>query len=249
MPYTQTVIDNFNDNSLNTSIWNLLSTNGVTEAGGVLRIPSVAAYPQVQSAASHNLTTSILAAKLTRSGTANSGVTTEFYFGVHDGAGNYLQMVSSVSAAAMGIQTYGAATVSNVVIVDTTVGYGPGWTNGMWMGMGNIGSDNIVHLYKSSDGQTWTEMARATVGGTFAKTTTGLYFMAGDYSGTSSTFVTSADDASRWTFTSSGGTTKKMKVRVGNAWAAATPKVRVGGVWVTASPKARSGGVWVSPKQ
>jgi hypothetical protein len=246
VPYTQTVIDNFNDNSINTSIWNQLGTTGITEVSGSLRIPSVAAYPQIQSTANRNLTTGILAAKISRSGTVGTTDDTEFYFGVHDGT-RYVQAVFFPAGNTFIFREYGGSTVTSPVITDTS-GLNSSWTNGTWIGMGMNASDNVLRLYKSPDGQTWTEMGRVTVGGGFVKTAAGLYFMGGYWGSSSITFAATADDASYWAFTA-GTTTNKMKVRVGNAWVAATPKVRVGGVWVTARPKARVGGAWVSPKQ
>lgn len=248
MAYAQTLIDDFNDNSLNLTKWDKLGTTAITESSARLNVPCVAAYPQIQSQALYNITNGILAAKLTRIGTPTASIETEFYMGVHDAANNYVQIIGLVGTSQLAFTVYGAVTTSSPVIVDTTIGLGSGWTNGMWFGIGNLGSDNIIHVYKSADGQTWTEVARATVGGTFTKTATGLYFMAGAYGSAVTTFVMGVDDASYW-LNSGTTTTNKMKVRVGGAWVTATPKVRVGGVWVTAKPKARVSGAWVAPKQ
>jgi hypothetical protein len=256
MTYYQTIIDNFDDNSFNatldtgsnaafpTTIWRYTGSGLITETSQALHIPANTAYPSLDSHASYDITTAILAAKLTRSGTATASC--EFLFGVYDGdpGHNVVQLLFTPSTTDSEIDVQGAATISSTVM--TGNGFNTSWTAGQWMGVGNMGSDKVIHFYKSSDGQTWTEIAHGTVGGTFNKTTCGLAITNGYYTvGESPTFAVALDDASYWSQTppSSGG---GAKVRVGGAWVNATPKVRVGGAWVAATPKARIGGSWVA---
>lgn len=253
MTYYQTVIDNFNDNSFSgtldtgshaafpSTVWRYTGS-GITETSAALHMAVGTAYPSIESHASYDITTAILAAKMTRSGTATSSV--EFLFGVYDGdtGHNMVQLLFTPSSTGSEIDVQGAATISATSV--TGNGFNTSWTAGQWMGVGNMGSDKVIHFYKSSDGQTWTEIAHGTVGGTFNKTTCGLALANGYYTvGESPTFVASLDDASYWSQTpppSGAG----AKVRVGGSWVQATAKARVGGAWVTAVPKGRVGGSW-----
>ena len=211
MAYSQTLIDNFDDNTINLTKWTLIDGAGITESGGKLNVPAQSVYPQALSQALYNLENGILAAKLTRSGTATAE--TEFYFGAHDSTGtNMVGILATPSTNFWEFVTYGAAATSSEVLTDT-VGVGSSWVNNTWIGVGNLGSDNILYAYKSSDGVTWTEMGHCTVGGTFGKSSTGLDITVGVYSG-SSTFVAQFDDASFW----SEATTPSAKVRVGGSW-------------------------------
>lgn len=241
MAYTQTVIDNFDDNSIDAAKWNR-PTTGATETSAKYHMPCLSTYPQTEGLNSYNLANGILAVKYAKTGTATAE--SEFYMGAHDGAGNVISLLGGVANAYLAVEVSGSVTHSSDVITDTTIGIGPSWTANTWFGLGNLGSDNILRWYKSSDGQTWTEMARTTVGGTFGKTTARLYFMSGVWSG-SSTYVADLDDASYWL---NGGSSSpvKNKMRVGGAWVTGHPKVRVGGAWVAAKTKVRVAGAWVT---
>jgi len=246
MSYTQTLHDDFADNSINATKWPTTVT-GVTETSGKMHVAALSSYPHAHGQNNQNLANGIWAVKFAKSGTATAE--TEFYIGAHDGAGNHVTLFSSPINATLGIETFGSATHSSDVITDTTVGLGSSWTANDWLGCGNMGADNILRFYKSSDGQTWTELARTTVGGTFTKATSGISMLAGVWSG-SSTWVADVDDASFWT-NNGTGTNPKVKVRVGGSWVSLTAntkvKVRVGGAWVTAKPKKRVGGAWIAP--
>jgi hypothetical protein len=178
-PY-QTLLDNFNDNSYNNAIWDPSSLPaGIVESGGKLNLNATGAYPEVTSKASIDLSTGIVAAKLTSSGTPNAS--TEFYFSVYDNAGNYVQMQSTPNSGFWNFTEFGAPTISSVTKLDSTMW--SDWNQGDWIGLGDM-SGTTIRVYKSSDGTTWNEMGSCTVGGTFNKGTASLDVQAGCFSGT-----------------------------------------------------------------
>jgi hypothetical protein len=241
MTYTQTVIDNFNDNSFNTSIWATPSgATGIAETSAALRISALAAYPEVRSTQNQNLSTGIVAAKVSSSGTSTAS--TEMYFGASDSAGNIIMARAEPTGGTWTFVVAGAVTIGTPTILVTNLW--TGWTQGHWLGIGRVAADNICHLYKSADGVTWTEMGYVTLGGTFGKTAVGLDLTVGVYSSTS-TWIGVFDDASYFAYTSDVA----GKVRSGGAWVSPTAiKVRSGGAWVSPTAiKVRSGGAWVSP--
>lgn len=240
MAYIQTLIDNFNDGSLDLAKWTVTQGPGSSESGGTLNMACVADYPRVEGDQFFDLSTGIFAAKLSVTGTRTEGC--EFYIGAHDATGNTMAALGAPNGSYITFSPDGAATFSNEVITDTTVGVGWDWVNGKWWGIGNMGPDNVLRMYNSTDGQTWVEMARCTVGGTFNKSAVGLVFQSGVWNGTTPDLVANFDDASFWAPESQTFVTRK--VRWNGSWVAATPKVRIGGTWVVASPKPRVGGTW-----
>lgn len=240
MAYSQVLIDDFADNFLNSSKWEITQGPGTTESGGTLNLSCVADYPRVEGKTYFDLSTGILAAKLSVTGTRSAS--TEFYIGARNANGNSICGMGGPNGSYLTFQGSGATTFSNEVKTDTTVGIGPGWMNGTWWGVGNMGSDNVLRMYKSSDGQNWSEMARCTVGGTFDKSAAALVFMAGVWDGSTPNLVANYDDASFWNVQVETFAVRKIKWN--GVWTWGTPKVRVGGVWVPAAPKPRVGGAW-----
>jgi hypothetical protein len=200
----------------------------------------VSTYPRVVGSLLFDLSAGIVAAKLTVTGTRIFG--TEFYIGASDVSGNEMTAIGTPHASYITFNPGGATSFSDEVVTDTTVGVGSGWVNGTWWGVGNLGPDNILHMYNSTDGQTWNEMARCTVGGTFNKTAVRMVFMTGIWNGQTTDLVAHFDDASYWAFEAETFVTRK--VRWNGAWIPAVPKARIGDRWVAASPKPRLGGVW-----
>jgi hypothetical protein len=238
--YVQTLIDDFNDNSLDLSKWTVTQGPGSSESGGKLNLSTVADYPRVEGDQYFDLTNGILAAKLSVTGTRAPN--TEFYIGAQNVGGNHISALGVPNGTYITFQAGGSTTFNTEVVTDTTVGIGPSWTPGNWWGIGNIGSDNVVHMYNSSDGQTWNEMARCTIGGTFTKTAAGLAFMAGVWDGSTPSLSANFDDASYFAFQTETFVTRKVMWN-GN-WIPAVPKARIGGQWVPAAPKPRLGGAW-----
>lgn len=238
--YAQTLIDNFNDASLDAGKWAIVQGPGATESGGTLNLACVADYPRVNGKQTFDLSAGILAAKLSVTGTRSPN--TEFYIGAHDTAGNYVAALGGPNGSYITFQTGGAATFSNEVVTDVTVGIGWDWVPGTWWGIGNHGSDGVVRMYNSTDGQTWNEMARCTIGGTFNKTSAAMLFMSGVWDGSTPDLVANYDDASYWAPEVEHFVTRK--VRWNGGWIGATPKVRVNNEWVLSNPKPRIGGVW-----
>lgn len=240
MAYLQTLIDNFADGSLDAAKWQITQGPGPTESGGTLNLPCIGGYPRVEGKTLFNLATGILAAKLSTTGARTAN--TEFYLGAVDSNGNGISALGGPVGAYLTFQPRGLATFNNEVITDTTVGVGPSWPPGTWWGIGNMDSDNVVRVYKSSDGQTWNEMARCIVGGTFNKNAVSLAFMSGVWDGSTPNLVANFDDASFWATQIT--TFAVRKVRWNNIWTWGTAKVRVNDDWVPANPKPRIDDIW-----
>lgn len=205
--YIQSVIDNFNDNSFNTSLWSTPNGSaGITETGGTLHINATNAYAAAGSPATFDVSKGILGAKVTRSGTATSS--SELYVIAVDNAGNSIQFGSDPSIDFYYWDIHGATTHSGDVTSD---GVGSAWTDGNWLGVGNYDpATGVIHAYKSPDGQTWTEIGRTTVGGTFNYQNTGVGVMCGDYGSAPFNFTGIFDDASTFLLTATppaGGST------------------------------------------
>lgn len=240
MPYVQTLVDNFDDASLDLDKWTVTQSPGSSESGGTLNLSCVADYPRVEGDILFDLSAGILAAKLSVAGTRTPN--TEFYLGAHDTAGNHISALGGPNGTFLTFQPGGAASFSNEIITDTTVGIGGGWVPGTWWGIGNLGTDNVIRMYNSTDGQTWNEMGRCTVGGTFDKTSVGMVFMSGVWDASTPDLVANYDDASYWALETETFVTRKTMWN--GVWTPAVPKARIGGVWVPAAPKPRIGGVW-----
>ncbi|QAY17139.1 chitosanase [Streptomyces phage Madamato] len=240
MTYIQTLIDNFNDNTLNTSVWSAPDMTGIVEQNQRLTLEAFSNYASIRSSAVFDISTGILGIKFDSYGTATDSV--EAYFGIHDGSGRVIEVLATPIDGHLEWLVVGddALSFSNDVITDTT-GLGPGWVADTWLGLGNFGADGVIGLYKSTDGETWTEMGHCTVSGPFNKATTGLRLMSAVYSG-STTYTMSIDDASFW----ENQPDTIVKVRTGGLWAPSRPKFRLGGSWVDGSGKLklRIGGIW-----
>lgn len=246
MPYSKVTIDTFNGAAIDfTDRWTSIQGSGIpTQTQGTLNMPCVMDYPLIRGKNYFRLSTGILAARL--SGTGTRVDASEIYIGVHDGAGNGISAVGAPSNAYLTFEPVGLATFNNEVKTDTTVGVGPSWANGDWWGVGNIGADNILKMYKSKDGQNWTEMARCTVGGTFDRTHTAISFKSGIWNGTTTDFVAKFDDASFWRKTQVSS--RMTQVQISTGWTWAEPMARVSDNWVSSTPKTRDGSLWLPPQ-
>jgi hypothetical protein len=171
------VIDNFNGNVVSTSTWFVYSGSSpyLTEANGVLSMrENNSAYTKLETHADDfDLSTGVLAAKLSQSGSGPSG--THFAFVVKS-SGNYIYIQLNRLAVNWSFNLYGAVTVTPIGLPAD----GTQWVDGDWLGLGNLGSDNILHVYKSSDnGGSWTDIGSATIGGTFNKAAVGVMMEVG----------------------------------------------------------------------
>lgn len=248
--FNQYLIDDFNDNTINTSTWTLPSPNNITESGQKLNmiegvVDTGAMIETVQTL--RNPAEGIFAVKLTKSGVS----TTNDYLllALHDGASHYLNVAVYPGADFVQFYAGGAATqatVGTTILPPNSGSAGPGWVDGSWIGIGNLDSSNWLKLYRSANGTVWTEIGRAQYTlNSFNKSVCGLRFQVGVAgSGVASTWTAVLDDVSFWVVNAAN----KAKVRIGGVWVSAKTKVRIGGVWVVAKPKARSGGSWISAK-
>jgi hypothetical protein len=207
-------------------------------------MPCVLDYPWIQGKTFFRLSTGILAARLTATGTRVDG--SEFYIGVHDGAGNGISAVGAPYGAYITFEPYGLATFNNEVKTDTSIGLGPGWVNGDWWGVGNVAADNVFRMYKSRNGQDWVEMARCTIGGTFDRTHAAISFKTGIWNGNTTDLTARFDDASFWRKTQLSTRMTQVKLSTGS-WTWAEAKAMSGGSWVSSTPKTRDGSLWLPP--
>jgi hypothetical protein len=245
MSYTQTLFDNFDDNSINTTLWAVnpdgtSDSTAVAETSQQLQITAKVGYGDIAGKTYKDVTTGIIwAAQVSKSAAATSG-NTEVYIGLNDASNNGVQLLSVPASNFSSWDHNGATTVTTGTVTGGI--WNTGWTNGTWFGMSISGT--TVTAYKSTDGQTWTSIGTTTVGGTFAKTACSIRMTCGDF-GTTQTFKTLFDNVSFFT----PGSAIPGKVRSGGAWVKPTAaKVRSGGAWVTpTATKVRSGGAWVVP--
>lgn len=194
----RSLIDDFDDNSLDTAKWDLV-TAGVTESSQLLNVSFTTSNPTIrfaQQRTCYDISKGLLAARLTRSGTAGSTAT--FKFGVRDSAGEFILLTCVVNNTNFGIEKSAGITVGSSLGVETpSLGFGPSWGNTDYVAAGNMGSDNVLHFYRSTNGGlSWIEIAKTTLtGGTFDKVKAGIYMQGAVSSGTS-TFVAQMNDAS-----------------------------------------------------
>lgn len=236
---SETLIDNFNDNSLNTTVWTFpQGTGNITETSAQFHIAAKTSYDYAKTNKTHNLTNEYFAVKwIPGTGTATASVT--FILTADDSAGNQVMLATTPVNTGWQFQAGGAATVTGTT---SGTGLGTSLASGTWFGIGRIQADNLLHLYKSTDGVTWTDMASCTVGGTFDKTKVQFRIQAGFYTVTETpTWVCNIDEAAVWDVNARD----KVHVRSGAAWVESAIKARSGAAWVGAKPKVRIGGVWV----
>lgn len=244
MAYTRILLDDFNDGVINAAQWPVTQGPGAYESDGTLNLPCTSDYPQVQANKFFDLSEGIFAARLFTSGTRVDA--TEFYIGAHDGSGNIISALSAPNGTYLTFSPFGATTFTNEVVTDTSVGIGPSWTEGKWWGIGNMTADNVVRMYNSFDGQTWNEMSRCVVGGTFDKSNTSMMLMAGIWNATSTDLTARFDNASFWQRTED--ISRVVRVRRGGSWVDATPKVMDGGSWESSTPRTYDGSMWRTAK-
>jgi hypothetical protein len=201
-------------------------------------------YPWIKGKNYFRLSTGILAAQLSATGSRIDA--SEFYIGAHDGAGNGIAAVGSPSNAYITFEPTGLATFNNEVKTDTTIGVGASWVNGDWWGIGNVGADNVLRMYKSRNGQIWTEMSRCTIGGTFDRNHVAISFKSGIWNGTTTDLVAKFDNASFWRKTQLSSHMVRSQISTGWTWAEA--KGMAGGNWTPAIPKTRDGSLWLPPR-
>lgn len=240
MTYAKYKLDGFDGSSVDTTIWFVTGSAYIVESGGLLQITGDSSYPFVDTNKYHDLTTNMFAVKWNAgSGTPTSS--SRFILQATDSANNQVRVSSHPIDNSWDLAASGSATVSGTL---TGTGLGTDLANGTWFGLGMLGSDNILHCYKSTDGLTWTQFASCTVGGTFTKTAVKFRIQAGHFTGTESpTWHSNIDEAAVWQTPS-----QKAKTRVSGAWVESSVKVRVGGAWVRATPKLKSGHTWTSSK-
>lgn len=209
--YAQTLYDGFAGSSVDSSLWiEPVNSNGISVSGGKLLIEGLTNYEQVMvqtTPFSRDLSAGIFGLQLSQSGTPVTG--TMWFLGICD---NYV----SAGGNAYEFQTFpgggsagGAGSWYSWAFSGTDVSNDTGdqdilsmsvWNNGDWLGIGNYNLDgeNDVHVYKSSDGVTWTEIASFQVTGAINESVCGFYFGTNYDSGTTgtSTYLATIDNVS-----------------------------------------------------
>lgn len=149
---------------------------------------ATSSFPALLGTTTNDLSTGFYAAQYSFSGTPNGDE--NLYVGAEDPDGNQAYVAYHKSDNSWFTDTEGATSHSgDVLVTPVTV------SDGDWIGIGNIGSDNIIHAYHSVDGQSWTEFYRFVVGGSFNKSLTSFSVVVADSSGSGS-LVISIDNAS-----------------------------------------------------
>lgn len=240
MTYAKYLVDNFNGSSIDTTVWTINGSSHMAESGGFWKITTDTSYPFIDTKKTHDLSQNIWAVKWNAgSGTATSSV--RFIVSAHDSANNEIRISAHPIDNTWDLSSGGSATVSGTL---TGTGLGTALANGTWWGLGMLGSDNIIRVYTSTDGKTFTQFGSATVGGTFAKTAVTCRLQCGYFTGTESpTWASNIDEAAVFQTPS-----QKAKTHFGGAWVESSVKVRIGGAWVRATPKLRNGHTWTSSK-
>jgi hypothetical protein len=242
---TQIVIDNFNDNSLDTTLWTA-SGSTVSETGAKLVCSPVAvsAVAYVTGSRKNNMKKGILGVRLAKTGTTNTDVYT--YLGLVDDAGHKFILYGKTNTATFVVDSSAASmSINTTTTVDTTVAFGPSWSANDYVGFSYSEIDGVMRALKSTDGGvTWTELLRWTfnVGGTFNWNKVSMFFGGANLSAGTSSMVFSYDDASYFAHTQY----LRNKVRVGsNQYMYAIPRVRIGGAWQIAKARCRVSSAWV----
>lgn len=242
--YTGFLIDDFNDNSLDSSLWDAVGT-GVTESSGKLNVTALHSTNVTIANGKKfvDVKEGIIAGKLTKS--AGSHPQMWIDVGVIDTAGFVFRYLFQTSTATISRNNTGSTT-GTTVVTDTTVGLGPTWTNGTWIGLYYLQSDNTIRCVKSTDGVTWSEIVRVVVtGGAFDWRNCAFFLEVDNQTSpaSDSLLTASLDDYTYF----ADNTYLKSRCRVSGAWVMGLPKVRIGGVWVPVRSKARQSGAFVIP--
>lgn len=244
MPYQQTIYDNFNDNSINGSLWSPShSTDYISEVSGKLKVTcSETTDVYVYGTPTYDITKGIIAAKFYTTGTPDEYV--KQVFGIYAGTIDYedytLALYADTDTADLGFSSYVASFASESIVKDTVIGLGPSWTDGTYLGAYFNANDDTFHFVKSTDGVTWTNVFMGTLDyNTIDFSSVGLYLGLSNNDYIETNYSIQIDDASYFAHVSA-------KAMVSSAFISATPKVRVGGSWVEPAVKARVGGSWVS---
>lgn len=241
------VYDNFNDNSIDSTLW----TPGVgstkqTETGGKLNTPAAASSAPTTMTMKRNyydIRYGRLAVRFTRSGTTDSNVYT--FFGLKDYLGySHLDFWRSNDASVQnGTNDFGTGTATQM---ETTVGLGPSWVANSYLAWRYSDLSKTYFLDKSTDGVNWTNIYKyvCTTLGAFNPHRVYLHLGCTSY-GTVTNFTPQWDDVTYFvdhtnlrmaTKSSSGNVSTSPKVRVGGAWKRALPRVSMGGYWSQPAP-------------
>jgi hypothetical protein len=194
--WVQDILDDFSAGSLDGSKWYAANgLAGITVSGGKLQMHAVDTNAMLQyNDSDFDLSSGILAAKLSQTGTPADNV--YMFIGVEDESGNAAYIVCNTNDATdYTITAWGDTDIEDVTNVASDA-FGPGWTAGDWLGIGNLTS-GVLYWYSSPDGQTWTEIGHATIASGLDVSATRIFFLAGLDTGTTD-WTLQVDDPSKW---------------------------------------------------
>lgn len=240
------LIDDFNDGVLDPLKIDTFDDVNVTESGGKLLTPA-----GVGSGSSHtgytiplyDLTKGRLCAQLTKTGTNHADVYT--YFGIWDTAYKVYGVLGRTSTADMttGSDQLGAS--SSYTNNDTTVGMGPSWVSGTYLGVSYVEGTRTLTFAKSTNLTSWTTIRTVVVTTpAFAFRRAGLMLGAANFAPSSASNIVCQWDNLTYVATDSA---LRVKVRYGGAWVYASVKVRDGGTWKRPITRVRNAGNWHRP--
>lgn len=169
MGWIETDYDTFSGSSIDLTKWyGTFHTNSdpnYTESAGKAHLGASSYGSFMYSQQAWDVTDSIVAIKLSHSGTAAS--TTQFGFGLFDNTNSGMIYAHSLhwTGAAWTWTAWGGSPDTVSAPTGTGAGLGSDWVDGDWLGIGLCRLDEVLHLYKSSDGANWIEIGTCVAGG------------------------------------------------------------------------------------
>lgn len=246
MAYSSFLYDNFDDNAIDVTKWAVWNgASFVTESGGTFNISSGTSGGDVSGvigAPIGDCTKGIVAVKMTNTGTPTGSFVNRI--GIVDPEDNYISLSGIDNVANLSFDIGSEIIYVGETIYDTTVGFGPSWASGTWLGVRYDTTNNVVYFMKSTTPITsWTLIAEIEIDPLTPMdfTNVGLLFETYTDPVPATPFVVKYEDATYWADTSY----LKTRVMVDAEMVYGKPKARIGGVWVDARPKVRVGGAWL----
>jgi hypothetical protein len=201
--YTQELYDNFSAASIDHGLWTFPDgTGGLTQSGGTLSLAAASSEHEIDTSGYFDTTAGVCAVKWSHTGTATPATTpgndegTQVYFGFADASDNYCELQLTPGSDFWVSWADGVGATVSGDTGDQTA-FTTEWTDGDWIGFGDYdtGNDQRIHVYKSADGVTWTEIASFKITGKIDMSHTHFFFGAHEFTG-STDWVSIFDDMS-----------------------------------------------------
>lgn len=231
----ETLQDNFDDNSLDSSKW--LPSNGAqsVETNQELEITpinSTGSYETVESVSHLDLTSSYVAINIIDIGNLTVPSYEAYPLEIAYGSDRITMCVATDSVLHI---------IKNINGVATTLA-SPSW-NATTMAWIRIREDSgTVYIDRSADGLSWTNMASETVALLFPMKNIVVRTLAGMWQAEATSTKMKVDNFN--VLPTGGSTTGHKKVYIGGAWVGKPVKVYVGGAWTEKPVKVNRSGTW-----